>query len=154
MTDLTPHSPQPFVLPKRPRRWRAMLLSLVIFLAGAVVGSALTVIVVAHRIQHAIRHPEEAPARIAKDLKKRLVLSDDQQQHVQAILAERLADLQTLRIQLQPQINAQLDLAFRQISEVLTPEQAQKWRMISHDYGREWLSPAPFPPATRPATRP
>lgn len=143
-------SAAPVHLPPAPRRrrWPTVLLALTIFAAGAVCGAGATVLVVVKRVQHAIHHPEEAPARLAGVLQRRLDLTNEQRSQVEAIIAKRQQELMDIRRQFQPQIAGQLDQLRDEIDEVLTDEQREHWESLYKNYVTRWL-PAP-PPAPSP----
>jgi DNA-binding NarL/FixJ family response regulator len=132
------------------RRWRTALMALVIFLAGAVVGGGLTVVTIVHRVRDALAHPEQAPQRISAHLARSLDLNDEQTQRVRQILTERQRALMALRAQMQPRVQAELELAFEQINQTLNSHQQQRWRRLFDDLTSKWMPAMPVP-ATGPA---
>ncbi len=74
--NLTPEQLPP--VPRPRRRWLTLLLCLLIFGAGLVCGAGLMIVTTVHRLQYAIHHPEDAPARVATTLKRKLALDDKQ----------------------------------------------------------------------------
>jgi hypothetical protein len=142
-------SAAPLELPPAPRRrrWPTVLLALAIFAAGLVCGAGATVLVVVNRVQHAIRHPEEAPARLAAVLQRRLDLTNEQRTQVEAIIARRQAELIAIRRQFQPQIAGQLDRLRDEIGEVLTDDQRVRWQKLFSTYVNRWLPPPPAAPS-------
>jgi len=72
---------------------------------------------------HAIKHPEQVPARATTRLAQRLDLSDEQRAEVEQILRRRLQLLTAIRRQLRPQIDGQLDGLREDIAEVLNDDQ-------------------------------
>jgi hypothetical protein len=145
MTDAGPPplAPQPPVRPRRRRRWVTVLLALVLFTAGGVVGSGLTLLVAVRQVRYIIHHPQEFPERAAHRLRSRLHLSDSQTAAVREILAKRQAALQEIRRSVQPQVEAQLEGVRADIDAVLTPEQAAKWNAIFKARMEAWLPPPP-----------
>jgi hypothetical protein len=127
----------------RRRRWRRWLLSLLIFIGGAVFGSALTAGAIFRGVHRAITHPEEAPARITARLSRRLDLSAEQQAKVRQIIARRQASLMEIRRDVQPRIELQLDGLEGEIMAVLNGEQQEKWRVMVTTFRQTWLPPAP-----------
>jgi hypothetical protein len=143
-------SADPDTVTRPPRhRWRAFLLAAVVFIAGIVVGSGLTVLVIVNRMQEAIRHPELAPQRISARLQRQLDLTDEQTAQVRAILAERQQALMRLRSRVQPEVEAELSVAFEQINRTLDGEQQRQWRKLFDELTAKWM-----PPMVQPATRP
>jgi hypothetical protein len=128
-----------------------VLLALVIFVAGIVVGAGTTVAVVVHRMRTALHHPEQAPQRIADRLRHKLDLSPHQVREVESILIERQAALIQLRRTVQPQVLAEFDKAYQQIDAVLTDAQHEHWHKMYQELKDDWLPPVPpAPPATQP----
>ncbi len=127
--------------PEKRRRWLTVLLALLIFGAGLASGVALTVAVAVHRLQYLIHHPDEAPARIAARLERRLGLDEQQKAKVEAILAKRQAELMTLRGQFQPQVVEQLNRLREEIGAVLTEPQRERWQRMFDELRERWLPP-------------
>lgn len=136
-------------MPRR-RRWRTLLVSLLLVVAGAAIGAALTVLVIVRQVQHRVRHPEEFPPRAAARLQRYLELSDDQTRRVEAILGERQADLQEIRREVQPRVEAEIERIRREIEAVLDPRQAERWNTWLDQKRQTWLPPLPEP-QTRPS---
>jgi hypothetical protein len=132
--------------PVKRRRWRTVLLALLIFAAGLASGAAVTVAVAVHRLQHLIHHPEEAPGRVAARLGRRLGLDDAQKAKVEAIVAKRQAELMTLRGEIQPRLMEQLRLLREEIGEVLTGPQRERWERMFDEFRERWLPAIPAEP--------
>jgi hypothetical protein len=143
----------PMTLPTLPapaarRRWVTVLAAVLIFGAGLASGVGLTVVIAVHRLQHAIHHPEEAPERVAKLLKRQLGLTVEQESKVETIVAKRQAELTAIRQQFHPAIAHQLDELHKEIGEVLTAPQRERWATMFSEFRERWLPPAP-PPAAK-----
>ena len=69
---------------RAPRRWVTVLLVLLVFFAGAGFGGGMTVAIAVHHIRHVLQHPDEAPGRIAKELRRKLGLDNEQTRQVGA----------------------------------------------------------------------
>ncbi len=146
-----PPLPQGYTLPaRRPRRWVRVLLAFVIFFGGVTVGSAGTIIVAVHRIRYIIQHPQEAPQRLTAMLRRRLDLTPDQADQVEAIIAVRQRHLQEIRRENQPRVDAELEGLRHDIDGVLDPEQRDKWDTMFDDAITRWLPPPPPLSATQP----
>jgi hypothetical protein len=135
------------------RRWITIVAACLIFGAGLASGTGLTIVVAVHRLQHAVHHPEEAPARVAKLLQRRLRLDDKQASQIEAIVAKRQTELTAIRRQFHPQIAKQLDELHREIGEVLTGPQRERWHKMFDEFSERWLPPAP-PEAAKDASQP
>jgi len=142
MSTLPP--PAATTLPKPRRRWVTLLLALLIFLAGIVVGIGGTVAVAAHRLQYVIHHPEEAPRRITDRLKSRLHLDPRQAAAIQATIAQHQASLQSIRREVQPRVERELSAAVQDIQSQLRPDQAEKWQRLVTQLRAQW-TPAEIP---------
>ena len=138
--------------PRRPRRrrvWRVLFV-LLVFVAGGVIGSGLTVVAAVRGLQDAIKHPAKAPPRITRRLTRQLDLTDEQAAEVLTIVTERQQDLLAIRARSMPEVHAVLQEAYEQIDEVLDAKQKLKWRKLFDRLCRNWL-PQPPPTASRPA---
>ena len=131
------------------RRWMPVLLALLIFTAGLVAGAGLTAIVAVKRLQHAIHHPEEAPARMAALLERRLRIDPKQKARIEAIVAKRQLELMVIRREFQPQLNEQLEQLHEDIGGELTESQRQQWKQIFDELMERWMPPVP-PAAAEP----
>jgi hypothetical protein len=141
----TSEGPPAAALPTRPRRrrWLSILLGLVIFTAGVVVGGAGALVALRHTLLYAIHHPDEFPPQAAARLRSVLDLSDEQTRQVEQVLRNRQAALQAIRREVQPRVEAELDLVDRQVGEILTPEQRASWNARFAELRGIWIPPAP-----------
>jgi hypothetical protein len=135
----------PVTLQPRPRRWLRFLAAFIIFFGGMVCGGGLTVIVAVHNIRHFMHHPEEVPARITKYLTRRLDLSSDQADAVEHLIAKHQAKLQEIRLRVHPEVAMELSALHNEISDVLTPDQRDKWDDIYDEALDRWFPPPPAP---------
>jgi hypothetical protein len=133
--------------PEPRRRWVTALAAVLIFGAGLLSGVGLTVVVAVHRLQHAIHHPEEAPERVATMLQRRLHLSDEQKSQIETIVAKRQVELTAIRKRFHPEIAQQLDELHKEIGDVLTEPQRERWAKMFGEFRERWLPPATPEPA-------
>ena len=139
--------------PVRPRRrWLTALLAVVLFLGGMFFGAALMVIVILNRVQYAIHHPEEAPARMTKRLAKTLKLTPKQAGQVRQVLERRYAAAQEIRRDVYPRVEAELNKVQQEIGETLSDKQRTKWQDLFTRLRQRWMAPPP-PPRDQPASR-
>jgi hypothetical protein len=130
--------------PTRPRRrWLRIVLWLVIFGSGLLVGTGLTLIAVRRGVLQAIHHPEQMPTNVSRRLQRTLDLDDQQTQQVREILRRRQVDLEQIRVRYQPEIEEQLDLIRAEIGEVLDDQQRNAWYRIFDNKRRIWIPPLP-----------
>lgn len=142
-------------LPRPRRHWLAsFLLAIVIFAAGLLAGVAGTSVAI-HRITLSRLHnPQLMPERLAKHMKRRLRLNDQQAAEVQKIFEKHQQSLSGLYAQVRPQMDADMDQLKKEIDEVLTPAQAAKWDK-RFDYMRDkWTPPIFRVPGEEPAQTP
>ena len=135
-------------LPPVPRRRFRWLRTLLVFFAGIVVGGAMTVIFIVHRVEHAIHHPEDAPPRITKYLTRKLDLSPAQHDQVLSIVQQRQQSLLALRQEIRPRLNTQLEELRVEIDNVLNADQRAKWEKLYRDTKDRWLPDQPATPTT------
>jgi len=141
-------TPLPSPAPARPRRrWLKILLVLLVFFAGAVVGAGLGVVAVVHRVRMFIEHPERTPAMFTERLKKRLDLTDAQADQVLHILESHEKQLEAIRVEVRPQVEAQLAGARREISALLDDHQRLLWDEMYERLHRSLLPPLPPGPS-------
>ncbi|NUQ62327.1 MAG: hypothetical protein HUU20_07550 [Pirellulales bacterium] len=134
--------PEMPVAPKR-RRWLTLLLAIVVFASGFVVGAGATLVVVRDRLIRAIRNPDAAPEEITAKLKRSLDLSESQAEQVEATVRERQLALQEIRREVQPRVEAEIDLLEERIAAVLGPEQKEKWHALVRRMRSTWIPPLP-----------
>jgi hypothetical protein len=132
----------PIGLAPKKKRWRVVLLGIIILVCGVAIGAGGAVVVMRHMILHAIEHPEEAPQRITDRIRGKLGISDEKAARIKAILSERQKAIHALRRQVQPQIEQELNLAREEVAALLNPEQADKWRK-RFDRLRIWFPTLP-----------
>src|SRR5277367_1396605 len=90
----------PQTLPRRTGRWKTVLMVLVVFVSGLIIGGAGATIFIAGQVRYAIHHPQEIPGRMTARLTRRLSLDADQSAQVKQLLTERLGNLERLREQI------------------------------------------------------
>ena len=147
------HAPSALAIRPRRRRWVSVLLGLILFLSGGLIGSGLTARAIIRGAQHRLHHPEEFPARATARLRRSLDLSDAQAAAVESVLRTRQAAIQEIRRDFQPKIEAEIDKLGTDVAGVLTPDQAARWKAALDEKRRVWIPPVPPGPGT-PHSRP
>lgn len=150
----------PPLTPVRRRRWLTWLLVAAVFVSGLVIGGAGATIFIIRRVQYAVHHPDEFPARATARLTRRLQLDAEQSAKVRALLDERVEHLREIRRRFAPEFRSELDGFHADVRRVLNPTQQAEWDRLFSDLETNWL-PAPLEtptttaaPLTTPATKP
>jgi Spy/CpxP family protein refolding chaperone len=115
---------------RRPHRWRMVLSGLVILAAGVTLGIAGTLLVVGPESPRPPMPPNMAAGLMLGRFRDELNLSPDQVEQLKGILETRMKKLDEIRLKARPEIEEQLELMKSEISEVLTPEQQNRWQEI------------------------
>lgn len=134
------------VSPKRfwhSRRFRNLFFGLIILLSGMCIGGGITLVFVGKQIQNVLKNPNIAAERIAQRMTRRLDLTVEQSQKVQDILESGMDHFQDIRKRVIPEIDEELNRIDREITAVLTPEQAQHWNKQFNRLRDLWLSTHP-----------
>lgn len=139
-----PNAPAPPLHPPATRRpWMPLLLCLVIFGAGAVVGGGTALIVVGKRLQRTIQEPELIHARLAETLQRRFDLDPAQAARLRGILQQRQAKLAGIREDNLSRLRPALMELEDDVASVMTPDQARRWRERFTRMRRDWLPQRP-----------
>ncbi len=123
-----------------------LLLAMLIFVSGLIIGGGLTLIRVRHGALWAIHHPEEAPPQIAAHLRWKLGLSDEQTRQVEQIVRKRQQALQAIRREVQPRVMIELDRVEAEIAATLDDSQRVKWHALFAKLRERWIPPLPEQP--------
>ena len=114
---------------------KPIVLLLLVFMAGISVGVVGTRYEIRRSIRQAVRQPELVRLRIERDLTRELALDPTQQAKLDEILVNTQQQVATARQERQPRFRAILAETQKRISEILTPEQRQKFEKIQAEYG-------------------
>lgn len=140
---IEPDSPS-VPLPKpEPRRWPRVVLMVVIFLSGTVVGGVVARIVTREQILAMLKHPERVPDRILPHLRTSLGLTSEQAQRVNEIVRRRHATMESLRARSYPGLLVEFHAMRDEVKEVLSSEQQARWTRLSESIERRYLPDAP-----------
>ena len=125
------------------RRWPAVLLGLVIFLCGVVIGGGITLIVTRNVVLHRLHHPEERILQDTRMLQKKLELTDEQTKEVLAVFTRKLYVFYSIRRGIQPRVQEQLDSLKKEVAAILDSNQAQTWDTWFEKTREMWTPPLP-----------
>jgi Spy/CpxP family protein refolding chaperone len=134
-------------------RWRIILATVVIFLAGAATGG---IVVRTYAPKIVKRMHISPPLPIGQDrrdeylakLDRELQLTPDQRVQVAAILSESQTRMKELWEPVEPQVKEEYRRTRREISEVLTPEQQAKMKQWRKDKDKDGSKSAENPTNT------
>jgi hypothetical protein len=130
----------PVIRPRRRWVW-TIPLALVIFVSGVVVGGSLTFKVITIGFKRSFQDPAVSAERITQREKKKLDLTDEQAVQFKRIIFEQQKAFQSLRKQVRPQLEAQIEKTRQELAAVLTPDQARKWEKRFGRFLKFWLPP-------------
>ena len=130
----------PVIRPRRRWVW-TVLLALVIFISGVLVGGGLSFKIITSGFKRSFQDPEVSAERITNRMKRRLDLTDEQCVQVRRIILERQKAFQSMRKQVRPQLEAEIEKTRRELAAVLTPDQARKWEKSFRHFWEFWLPP-------------
>ena len=113
---------------ERMHRWRMAFFALVILIAGIVIGASLMIIFGRQQMMRRSHAPEIAVERMMRELIEHLDLTAQQRQAIKPILIEHMERLQQIRMEVRPQIQAQLASLNKEVSALLDEDQKQQWQ--------------------------
>lgn len=125
--------------PVRRRLWR-ILFVLGVFFGGLVLGSALTVATIVHRVREAIHTPGKMAERVMTRTMKDLDLTDEQTSQARTVIRRNMAELRAQRMQDRAQVAGRMKMIRQEMNEILTPEQEQKLNQRLERLQKFWMS--------------
>jgi hypothetical protein len=105
------------------------------FIAGISVGVVVTRYVIKRDIRRAIVQPEMVRLRLERELTRELYLNAAQQLKLDEILLTMQQEIAAARKERQPRLRPILANAQKRLSEILTPEQQEKFEKYQAEYG-------------------
>jgi Spy/CpxP family protein refolding chaperone len=114
---------------------KPIILILLVFAAGICVGVVSTRYVIRRSIQQAVRRPELVRLRIENNLTRELDLNPEQQGKLDEILVAMQQEIAMARQERLPRFHLILADTQKRISEILTPEQREKFEKLQAEYG-------------------
>lgn len=142
MTMETPRG----IWPRRTHSWGwAILLGLIILACGAVMGSAITYRIMANHRWDMPGPPDRMPEQIVAHLRHELGLNDEQTNAISEIFSKSYQKMESLRVKVQPEFEAEMDAVHAAVAAVLNPEQKKLWNERIQRM-REHFPPKSMPP--------
>jgi len=127
-------------LPKRRRWWRDVVLGILLFACGVVVGGAAVSRFHAHRMLSVSQNGIDRE-RMYHRLQRALDLNEEQAAKVRAIVGKGLDDLRAVRLRMRPEVEAALEGVRDEVAAVLDDTQKQKWESRFDQIRERWLPP-------------
>ena len=124
-TNESPMNSQPQA-PKR-SRWKLVVLGLVIFFCGIVIGAGGTFHAEHRMIFRAMSTRGELAERITKHIDRDLRLTEQQRPEIAKIVADRVSALRGILMDAYMRIKEQFALLHDQVVPILSGEQKAKW---------------------------
>jgi len=121
---------------------KAVLLGSAILLSGMVIGGVATYGVLSKGRLADPSPAEHTPIRIVERIRHDLDLRDDQAKAVIDIFTRHHERMETVRMKVQPEVEAEMEAARKEVEAVLTPEQRPKWNKRCQEM-RERFRPRP-----------
>ena len=129
--------PPSFSAPRR--KWLMPVLLVVALACSFVAGAAVSTVVILHGKKGRPFAPDEMPRIITERLRAELGLSNEQAAKIKDILSEERKELQAIRQESWDKIRPLIDQKAKEIEQVLTPEQAARWKELLEKYQRDWM---------------
>jgi len=126
---------------------KSILLLVLVFMTGLVVGVVGTRIAVRHFVQRALLQPERAQLFVERDLSWKLGLDKSQRVKLHEILSDSRVQLREVRQQFQPQTMLIFSNANAQITSMLTPAQQTAYERFKSSNSLLSRPSRPLPPA-------
>lgn len=124
-------------------RWAQLVVLLVVFVSGGVVGAMIATKVIHLRMDYYREHADALPADVVPRLQMRLALDDTQTEKVKAIIADRHPRMIANRRRGAQAMLNEFQLMEEEIAGVLDPVQEERWRIISQSVRQRFLPPVP-----------
>jgi hypothetical protein len=115
------------------KAFKSILLLVLVFFAGIVIGVVGTRMVVRRVVQQAVLHPERAQVIVERNIARRLRLDGGQRMKLHQVLSEAHAQLIDMRRQFQPQVAVVVSNAEQQIEVILTPQQQVRFETLMEE---------------------
>jgi len=113
------------------KKWKVISGIVVVFLLGSLAGSAITRIVLRHRLEYVMRGGSKAASEaVVKRLSRALNLDAAQRSQLTQIVEGARIEVLEVRRQTNPQIKNILDRAQDRVDAMLRPDQREKFHKI------------------------
>jgi len=120
------------------KSFKPLVLLLLVFVAGIIVGVISTRVVVRQVIRSVVANPDLIWTRIERALAADLKLNPEQSATVHRILSETHDQVRNLRTEYQPRVLPMIEKDRADIAATLTPEQRAKFDKLLKEKERLW----------------
>lgn len=121
------------------KNWKSLLGIVLIFLLGAISGGLATAVIARRGIDKAINGgPDLFREMIVRKLSHELSITPDQETKLSGIVMATQKEIQAARSEIRPRVAIALVHAQKEISSILTPEQAKKFARIAEVSREKW----------------
>ena len=127
-------------------RWPRLLMLLLIFVCGGIVGAVGGSVWMRERMIAMMQHPEQVPDRILPRIRSELALTDDQARRVEEIVRRRHSLMESLRAETYPKQMTEFKAMHKEVADILTPEQQGKWAALCDSVEQRYLPARPVGP--------
>lgn len=125
------------------RRWLKVLLLLVIFVSGMVIGSGLTIMGIVHHMRSQMSDPAQRALNWTHRLSRRLDLSPQEEQAVLPVMQDASQRFEVIRQEVYPRVEAELDRMQQEVAAVLPKDKVATWESQFQTLRKRWF---PLPP--------
>lgn len=129
---------------RRAHQWKMAFFGLLFLIIGIIIGAGSGVLILGRR-SPAPDRPDQYIRSVSRRMARELNLTEPQAQEIHRVVQEHLRNLDEIRRQTRPQIEAELAAMNLQIMEVLNPEQQQIWREKARQLRRRITQPEERP---------
>ncbi len=147
--SLETENPMQTIRPPRSSRWRDVILAIVLFGCGCLVGGVAVTRVYTHRLA-SLQQNGIDKQRAFMRLKRGLDLNDQQAERVRGIMAKGMSDLRQIRRSVRPQINETLQRIHSEVAAELDERQKRIWNSRFEKMLERWFPPGPDRDETSP----
>lgn len=138
---MTAESDAPIIAvpPPRPRRWVTIVLCTLIFLAGGVVGTGITLLLKLEKWPRPTKTFLERRDRLTNRIARNLSLDAEQTEKLRTIVEKHMWNIETIRQKILPDMKAESDSLDRELRAILNEEQLRKWDELYGTLRKNWF---------------
>ncbi|MDD5090163.1 MAG: hypothetical protein PHQ23_04525 [Candidatus Wallbacteria bacterium] len=112
---------------KLKKRTSLILMLVFVFTSGLLIGSGITLKYLWRGFMHRMTNPEKHPDFMKNRLRDELGLTSEQVNRLDEIMRNHADKIRELHESVRPRIEAEMELSHSELTELLTPEQQEKF---------------------------